>query len=135
MKLHELNTDRALDALCELTPYISNIAADESMVSAVGKIVNVNKDMNMFGQGLVFMERMGEIIPMLLRKHRADVYGILSVLNDKPASDIASQPAGDTIRQIRDVFQDEDLLSFFRSSVRRVQSEPSVPSAESPASA
>lgn len=135
MKLHELSTDQALDALCELTPYISNIAADESMVSAVGKIINVNKDMNMFGQGLVFMERMGEIIPMLLRKHRSDVYGILSVLNEKPASDIAAQPAGDTIRQIRDVFQDEDLLSFFRSSARQAQSEPSVPSAESPASA
>ena len=36
MKLSELSTDRALDVLCELTPYISNIASDEKMPGEPG---------------------------------------------------------------------------------------------------
>lgn len=135
MKLSELSTDRALDALCELTPYVSNIASDGEMVAAVGKVVDTGGDMNMFGKGLLLVERMGEIIPALLRTHRHDVYGILSVLNERPAKDIAAQPVMDTIRQIREVFQDEDLLAFFRSSARRERSVPSAPSADCLASA
>ncbi len=135
MKLSELSTDRALDVLCELTPYISNIASDEAMVSAVGKIVKPADDTNIYGAGLMLVERMGEIIPALLRAHRPDVYGILSVLNEKSVADIGVQPVRDTIRQVREVFQDEDLLSFFRSSARQAQTGPSAPSADCLASA
>lgn len=135
MKLSELSTDRALDVLCELTPYVSHIASDEAMVSAVGKVVDTSGDINLFGKGLLLVERMGEIIPALLRAHRPDVYGILSVLNQKSVADIAAQPVRDTIRQVRAVFQDEDLLSFFRSSARQEQNVPSAASADFPASA
>lgn len=135
MKLSELSTDYALDVLCELTPYVSSIASDEAMVAAVGKVVDTSGEMNLFGKGLLLVERMGEIIPTLLRTHRADVYGILSVLNEKSVNEIAAQPVRDTIRQVREVFQDEDLLSFFRSSARRERNEPSAPSASAPASA
>ena len=78
MKLSELSTDRALDVLCELTPYISNIASDEKMVSAVGKVVDTGGDINLYGKALRLVERAGEIVPALLKDHRADVYGILS---------------------------------------------------------
>lgn len=134
MKLSELSTDYALDVLCELTPYVSSIASDEAMVAAVGKVVDTSGDMNLFGKGLLLVERIGEIIPTLLRTHRNDVYGILSVLNEKSTKEIAAQPVRDTIMQICDVFRDEDLLSFFRSSARREQTVPSAPSAASPAS-
>lgn len=135
MKLSELSTDKALDVLCELTPYISNIASDEAVVVAVGKVVDTGVDMNLFGKGLLLVERLGEIIPALLKGHRADVYGILSVMNERSVQDIASQPVMDTIRQVMDLFRDEDLISFFKSSARRAQTGPSAPSAGSPASA
>lgn len=132
MKLSELSTDRALDALCELTPYISNIASDDSVVSAVGKIVDTSKDLNLYGKGLLLVERMGEIIPALLKGHRRDVYGILSVMNERPAEEIAAQPIRNTIRQVLELFQDQELLSFFRSSAQQEQTEQSAPSASSP---
>lgn len=134
MKLSELSTDRSLDVLCELTPYISNIASDDAVVSAVGKIVDTSGDINLYGKGLLMVERLGEIIPVLLKTHRPDVYGILSVMNERPVAEIAAQKITDTVRQVRELFCDEEFLAFFRSSARRGQTEPSVPYVPSPTS-
>lgn len=133
MKLSELSTDRALDVLCELTPYISNIASDDAVVGAVGKIVDTNKDINLYGKGLLLVERMGEIVPVLLKTHRPDVYGILSVTNELPIAEISAQPIRETIRKVRELFQDPELLSFFRSSAQQERTESSAPSSGSPA--
>lgn len=134
MKLSDLSTDKALDVLCELTPYVSNIASDNAVVEVVGKVVDIDKDINLYGKGLLLVERMGEIVPVLLKTHRADVYGILSVMNEQTAAEIASQPVRGTIRQVREMFQDSELLSFFKSSAQQDQTEPSAPSVDSPAS-
>lgn len=134
MKLFELSTDQALDALCELTPYISNIASDEKMLSVVGKILEVDEGMNALGKGLLIVERVGEIIPALLGTHRDDVYGILSVINEKSVEEIAAQPVMETFNQIRETFQDKELMSFFSSFAQRGRIKPSAPSADSPAS-
>lgn len=133
MKLSDLSTDKALDVLCELTPYVSNIASDDAVVGAVGKIVDTSKDLNLYGKGLLLVERMGEIIPVLLKAHRPDVYGILSVMNERSAADIATQKITDTIQQTRELFRDPELLSFFRSSAQQDRTEPSAPSASYPA--
>lgn len=133
MKLSELSTDRALDVLCELTPYVSNVASDDAVVSAVGKVVKPKDETNVYGAGLMLMERMGEIVPLLLKTHRPDVYGVLSVLNEKTAEEIAAQPVGDTIQQIKDVLRDSELLDFFKSSARQAQTESYAPSANAPA--
>ena len=39
MNLSELSTDRALDVLCELAPYIDHITSDQEVVSTIGKEV------------------------------------------------------------------------------------------------
>lgn len=132
MKLSELSTDKVLDVLCELTPYVSSIASDDAVVSVVGKIVDTDKDINLYGKGLLLVERMGEIIPVLLETHRPDVYGILSVMNERSAAEIAAQPVLDTIRQVRELFQDMEFMSFFKSSARQDRTAPSAPSADSP---
>lgn len=44
MKLSELSTDRALDTLCEMTPYIANIMGDEKIVSALSSAMPQNPD-------------------------------------------------------------------------------------------
>lgn len=133
MKLSELSTDRALDVLCELTPYIDNITNDETVVKAIGKVMENGQELNRYGQAMLVIGRVGEFVPLLLKTHRPDVYGILSVMNERPVAEIAAQKLTDTIRQVREVFRDEELLSFFRSSARRAQTEPSVPSASAPA--
>lgn len=134
MKLSELSTDRALDVLCELTPYIANITNDEELVRTLGRKMDNSAETNLYGQFALLAGRIGEITPLLLKTHRADVYGILSILNEKPAAEIAAQPVTETMRQVLEVFQDTELIRFFRSSVRREQTGSSAPSADSPAS-
>lgn len=134
MKLSELSTDRALDALCELTPYVSNICTDEDFVGTIGEQINVDDKANVYGLLMVFARKIGEIVPTLLKTHRADVYGILSVLNEKSVNEIAKQPLADTIRQVREAFEDTGLLSFFKSFAQQGLTARSVPSAPSPGS-
>lgn len=134
MKLSDLSTDRALDVLCELTPYIANITNDEELVRTLGRKMDNSAETNLYGQFALLAGRIGEITPLLLKSHRTDVYGILSILNEKPAAEIAAQPVTETMRQVLEVFQDTELIRFFRSSVRREQTGSSAPSADSHAS-
>ncbi len=135
MKLFQLSTDQALDTMCELAPYIGNIANDETVVGTIGKVMEDVEELNRYGQFMLLAGRIGEFTPLLLKTHRADVYGILSVMNERTVAEIAAQKLIDTIRQVRELFQDEDFLTFFRSSVRQGQKEPYAPSVESHTSA
>lgn len=118
MKLSDLSTDRALDVLCELTPYIDRITNDKEVVSTIGKVVEPDAELNQYGSFMLIMGRLSEFVPLLLKNHRPDVYGILSILNEKSKEEIAYQPLGETIRQLREAFQDEDLMAFFKPSAR-----------------
>lgn len=141
MKLSELNTDKALDALCELTPFVANIAEDEQIISALDAIMpKENEEQakegeqakeNGFAATFRIMSGFSRMIPVLLKTHRSDVYGILSITNEKPVSEIASQPINDTIRQVREAFQDSELISFFKSFTQRAKTKLSAPSATS----
>lgn len=117
MKLSQLTTDGAADALCVIAPHVYNITSDRAIVESVGKALNVEKTENLYGQYLLIADRIVEILPLLLKDHRADVYGILSVLNECTAEEIASQNILKTIRQVREAIHDEELRDFFKSSV------------------
>ncbi len=133
MRLAELSTDKGLDVLCELTPYASAILEDVELLNTLGEQADF-EGMNLFGQIAVVSGRVSKIIPLLLKGHRPEVYGILSVLNEKSVEEIAAQPVSDTVRQVKEVFQDNELLNFFKSFGLRERSEPSAPSADSPGS-
>lgn len=133
MKLSELSTDRALDVLCELAPYVDNITNDEEVVCTIGKVMEGGQNLNRYGQVMLMVGRIGEFTPILLKAHRTDVYGILSVMNEQPVAEIAAQSLMHTMRQVKELFQDKDFMNFFKSSAQEVQAEPSVPSASSPA--
>ena len=55
------------------------------------------------------------LAPILLKAHRSDVFGVLAVLNECSADEIAKQNIMETVKQVRDLFQDKDLLDFFKS--------------------
>lgn len=125
MKISNLGTDRALDVLCELTPYVSNIATDQQVIDTAGKMINaVDSDgeaLNKYGMYLLFMERISEIVPLLFKTHRADVYGILSIFNEMSVEEIKTQNLLVTMEQAREVFRDKEFLDFFRSLAGRAQ--------------
>jgi len=116
MKVSQLSTDQALDVLCRLTPHISNITSDAALVETLGKVVNAGDGLNKYGSFMLVADRLGESVPILLKTHREDVYGILSILNEKEPEEVAKQSLMETLRQLREVFLDKELMAFFKSS-------------------
>ena len=109
MKISELSTDRALDVLCELTPYVANITGDKALLDELGKKFDTK------GKSVAEMYTFAALAPVLLKAHRADIFGVLAVLNETSAEEIGKQNVGTTIKQIRESFQDRELLTFFKS--------------------
>ncbi len=115
MKLSELSTDRATDVLCELTPYITNILSDEALLSELRTAVDF-KDANTLAEKMALTAgKITNIIPILLKNRKSDVFGILGALNEKSVEEIAKQNFIKTMKQIKDIAKDKELLDFFKS--------------------
>lgn len=118
-KISELSTDAGLDVFVELTPYIANIATSETLNAELAAMAETrtNTIKSKFQQLVFGADVFSRLIPILLKERRADVYGIISVLNEQTVEEIAAQNIMQTMAQIREVFKDEQLLAFFKSFV------------------
>lgn len=116
MKLSEFNTNEAADVLCEITPLLDNICTDEALVEKIGKAID-QTGMSKYGLYMETLHRLSNATPVLLRTHRLDVFGILGLLNKKTIDEIGAQPLMETLNQIKEMLQDEELVAFFGSSL------------------
>lgn len=123
MKLSKLSTDEALDALCELTPYINNIVTDDVLLDELKAKVTATGNETKAEIMAMGAEKINKLVPIVLKGHKKDVYGILAVLNDTDADAIGKQNVIKTISQIRDLIKDKEFLDFFKSCAEREQSE------------
>ena len=114
MKLSQLTTERAADVLCELTPYIANITGDKSLLDELANKFD-SKGKSAAELYTFAAHKYATLVPILLKDHREDVFGVLSVLNETELDKIAKQNIMETMKQVREVFQDKDLLDFFKS--------------------
>ena len=115
MRLSEISTERAADLLCEITPYISNIVTDEELLDELKKAI-APKGANTRAEFLALgLEKVNKIIPVVLKKRKNDVFGILGALNEKAVEEIAKQNFLATMRPIKEIIKDKELLDFFRS--------------------
>ena len=116
-KISDLTTDEVLDALCECAGYVANIAADEKLLETISKKLDV-KNMTRAGVMVVGAEKATKIVPIVLKDHREDVYGIVAAINGVPVEEIAAQNGIKTAIQIREICKDKEMLDFFRSCVQ-----------------
>lgn len=114
MKLSELSTERAADVLCELTPYIANVTGDKALLDELANKFD-RKGKSAAELYTFAAHKYATLVPILLKEHREDVFGVLSVLNETEPEKIAKQNVMETMRQVRDLFQDKELLDFFKS--------------------
>lgn len=128
MRLSDLTTDETLDVLCEITPCVERIIKDEAIIEAIGKAVDTT-GMTRTGVMVAGIEKIGTVIPMLLKNHRPDLYHILGSVNRVEPAEIAAQKLTATLAQINEVIHDEELLTFFRLFGRRGRREQPVASA------
>lgn len=111
MKLSEMTTDKAADALVRLAEPAAEIVNDDKvfeLIKGAGKVANAG-----FSAQMAFILR--EVAPVLLKDHRGALYEVLSILTGKKAAEIAQQPITATVADIR-ASVDSELLSFFTPS-------------------
>ena len=115
MKISEISTDNAMDVLCELTPYVTNIVTDEDLMGELKKAIDFKEANTMAEKMALTAEKITKIIPIILKNRKNDVFGIVGVLNEKTIDEIAKQNIIVTMNQIRDIAKDKELLDFFKS--------------------
>lgn len=117
MKLSEISTERAADVLCELTPLVDSIITDEDLMQSLSAVVDREQTETMsVGQKMLLVSsKLGKIVPILMKKRRAEMFGILAVLNEKTPEQISTQNMLVTMMQIRDLVNDRELIDFFKS--------------------
>lgn len=115
MKLSKMTTERATDVLCEITPYVANIVADDELLAELRKAVDpqqVSTRAELMAKGV---EKVTKLVKIVLKKRKNDVFGILAVLNEKDIEEIGRQNIIATMSQIREIVKDKELMDFFRS--------------------
>lgn len=117
MKLSELATDRAVDVLCEISVYVTHIITDGELMGELKKKLKLTGEESRIEAMVMAMEKISKLIPLVLKKHKSDVFGILAATRDVTADDVAKQNIVKTMEQIRDMAKDKELIDFFKSCV------------------
>lgn len=114
MKISQMTADQAANALMRITAPLSNLIDDEEVGELITEFAN-SKDKAPLK---IISSLLPKVVPLALRKHRADLYEIIGVLAQKPSSEVGKM----TVKEIVDTFResmDQDLIDFFKSSGRR----------------
>lgn len=117
MKISEFSTDKALDVICEITPFVDDIATDEELISTIKEKVKLPEGATRADMLRVGAEKVNKIVPILLKKKRKAVYGILAAVNETTADKIGKQSMITTAKQIKEAVGDKELIDFFKSCV------------------
>lgn len=121
MRLSEMNTDKLLDVMCDLTPYFGNILKDDELKSILKDKIEATEENKDKIQELGFekgIDNVVKLIPVLFKNHREDFYNIISIMNDKSLEEIKKQSAFTTIKEIVEIVKDKETTDFLLSLVK-----------------
>lgn len=117
MKLSEMTNDQAAEVMIRLADPVGAICDDEE---AVQLIEDYKKRYRM-----PLFYAVGKMIPTLvgylLKKHKAELYEIISILSGEKSSAVGEMNFAETVKILRDSY-DETLSVFFRSSGSAIMS-------------
>ena len=123
MKISQLSTDRAMDVLCEIATPVTNIMTDEELIKELKSAVDFEKANTMAEKIALITGQFTNILPLILKKRKADLFSILASLNEKTIEEIGSQNVIKTMSQVKDIAKDKELLDFFKSCTGTEESE------------
>ena len=123
MKISQLSTDRAMDVLCEIATPVTNIMTDEELIKELKSAVDFEKANTMAEKIALITGKFTKILPLILKKRKADLFSILASLNEKTIEEIGSQNVIKTMSQVKDIAKDKELLDFFKSCTGTEESE------------
>lgn len=115
MKLSQMTTDQVADVLLTIIPEIELLMSDDEL-SNMWKNRTTTKDKEEAKKlGLVTVFK---IASYLMREHRESTWRILGAVNNKTPEDIGRQMFTTTVKQISEILQDKELMSFFTSPAK-----------------
>ena len=114
-KISELTTDVAADVICEIIPYIEEIVTDTELMAEVKTKLDLSSGANKLEFYTVMINKIGKIAPILLKKRRTAIYGILAAFNEIPAEAIGKQNFIITLHQIKEIVKDKQVMELFTS--------------------
>lgn len=118
MKISELTTERAADVLCEVSIYALNILSDKELLASLRmQLEGTDGDRTKAEMLAIASEKVAELIPLLLKKHKDDVFGIVAAVNGLTLEQVRQQKIIKTMTAIKEMAQDKDLIDFFKSCV------------------
>lgn len=115
MRLSDLTTDRAATVLCEVSVYALNILTDDELRDSLKAQIDAEKPQTAGEKYAIGAQKIGQWIPLILKKHRDDAFGIVAAINGKTIDEIKGQNVIKTMRQIKEAVTDEELMVFFKS--------------------
>lgn len=113
MKISEMDNNQAADALVRIAEPVGNICDDEDFISIWKEINGMKKsDVNV-------VRAFGRSLPMFvgyaLKKHRDDFFEIIGALDGKSKAAVAKMNFAETVKLVRDSY-DDILAGFFTRS-------------------
>ena len=114
-KISELTTDNAVDVICEIMPYVDDILTEEELINEIKAKINLSEGATKFEFFAVLIEKISKVAPILLKKKRDSVYGILAAFNEKTVEEIGKQNFIITLRQITTLVKDKQVMELFTS--------------------
>ena len=118
MKISELTTERAADVLCEVSIYALNILSDKELLAPLRmQLEGTDGDRTKAELIAIASEKIAELIPLLLKKHKDDVFGIVAAVNGLTLEQVRKQKIIATANAVKEMAHDKDLIDFFKSCV------------------
>lgn len=118
MKISELTTERAADVLCEVSIYALNVLSDKELLASLRmQLEGTDGDRTKAEMIAIASEKVAELVPLLLKKHKDDVFGIVAAVNGLTLEQVRNQKIIKTMNAIKEMAQDKDLIDFFKSCV------------------
>ena len=118
MKFSEISTDKALDIICEITPYVMNISSEfverKELLEEMKKFAKENPDMSNFEMASYIVEKLNDVLPLIIRNRKSDVFGIIGAVNGVSVEYVAQQSFLTTLCQLKEIFDDKEFLAFFK---------------------
>ena len=108
MKLSEMTTNQATDALILLAEPAAEIVNDDRIFDLIKKAGTLAEAG--WQKQIAFIMR--EVAPVLLKDHRDALYTVLSIMTGKTPKQIGEQRAKETYDDIKGCL-DSDLIGFF----------------------
>lgn len=112
MKLFDMSTEESANVIITISALSDNIFTDKVFMESISKAVD-RSGLTRAGLAMEGLKRIFSSAQTLLGPHRDDVFGIIGALNGKSVAEISAQPFRETKDEIKEIFEDKDLMDFF----------------------